>query len=388
MLNSNNERALVYLANVDAIEPITFLNAEGELEEASSIEKLVTGGWNMVVQKNRFEVDQLFVYAECDTVLPKDIPLFSFLEGKRIKTKKLKGVISQGVCFTIPEILEVIYTRKTGVTEGFALPDNPGFQEYHTFAASEFNLGDDWTELVGAVKYEEYTHMKGDNNGARTLPTEAKGKFPSFIHKTDEERVQNLTKELKYDYAGKLVVAREKLHGSSITIYCKTTKAVVEGLPNILDYGVCSRNLDLKLDGTSSFITTAIPALKKLVAYCNESGESLALQGELIGPAINGNPYNLPVPVIRFFTCQDISDKPTKFTDKELCELLSELDEDNCPLIDVFELTNDLGMLLEKAEGKSVVNTKYEREGKVIRAVDGSFSFKVINNKWLLKEKD
>jgi hypothetical protein len=45
MLNKQGERALVYLANVDAIEPITFLNAEGELEECANIEKLVTGGW-------------------------------------------------------------------------------------------------------------------------------------------------------------------------------------------------------------------------------------------------------------------------------------------------------------------------------------------------------
>jgi RNA ligase (TIGR02306 family) len=375
MLNKQGERALVYLANVDAIEPITFLNAEGELEECANIEKLVTGGWNMVVQKGRFEVDQLFVYAECDTILPADIPLFSFLEGKRIKTKKLKGVVSQGVCFTIPEILEVI--------SGNMLP-----YDFIDFQNKEWSEGDDWTELVGATKYDEYSTSKGGNNSLKQMPQDVRGKFPSSIPKTDEERIQNLAKELKYDWKGKRVVAREKVHGSSITIYAKVDPAH-EDLPSRLDFGICSRNFELHLHSheTNNYVKAGLPSLHNLLSHCLASKESIALQGELLGPGINGNPYNLPDFKILFFTAYDINDK-YRYTDAELCQLLHILDLDNCPLIDVFELDGEMSSLLEKADAKSALYSKYDREGYVARGVDENFSFKVISNKWLLKEKD
>lgn len=404
------ERKLVSLRNVDSIEPITFMNEKGELEEASNIEKLVTDGWNIVVKKGVFNIDEIMVYCETDTILSPDIPLFSFLEGKRIKTKKLKGVVSQGVCFTIPEVLDVIYTRKTGVTEGFALPDNPGFQEYHIFANSEFNEGDDWTELVGAVKYDEYSTDKAGNNALKQMPADVRGKFPSFIPKTDEERIQNLTKELKYDWVSKRVIAREKVHGSSITIYAKVDSAH-EDLPSRLDFGICSRNFELHLHSheSNNYVKSGLSSLHKLLSHCLEYKESIALQGELLGPGINGNPYNLPDFKILFFTAYNINEK-YRYSDKELCELLAALEADYvnkyddgsiaihlpydgpefspCPLVDVFELDGELANLLSKADAKSQVYSKYDREGIVVRGVDDNFSFKVISNKWLLKEKD
>lgn len=371
-------RKLVSLKIIDAIEPITFLNPAGELEECSGIEKAVLGGWNVVVKKDVYEAGQLCVFAEVDTILDKDIPLFSFLEGKRIKTKKLKGVVSQGVAFTIPEILSACEHR---------IDNNPEFDKYLD-VEYEFNEGDDWTDLVGATKYDEYSHNQNGNNAVKQLPQDVRGKFPSFIPKTDEERIQNLAKELKYDWVGKKVVAREKVHGSSITIYAKVD-SVHEDLPSRLDFGICSRNFELHLHSheTNNYVKAGLPSLHKLLSHCLEYKESIALQGELLGPGINGNPYNLPDFKILFFTAYDINEK-YRYTDKELCQLLDILDLDNCPLIDVFELDGELQGLLTKADARSAVYSKYDREGIVVRGVDENFSFKVISNKWLLKEKD
>ena len=380
MLNKQGERVLVYLALVDDIQEITFLNNEGELETCANIIKLTTSGWNLVVQRDRFNVGELFVYCETDCVLPKDIPLFSFLEGKRIKTKKLKGVVSQGVAFTIPEILDVIQQldNEGKLTQGI----------FDEILYTEYTEGDDWTELVGATKYDEYSTDKAGNNALKQMPADVRGKFPSFIPKTDEERIQNLTKELKYDWVAKRVIAREKVHGSSITLYAKVDPAH-EDLPSRLDFGICSRNFELHLHSheTNNYVKAGLSSLHKLLSHCLEYKESIALQGELLGPGINGNPYNLLDFKILFFTAYEINEK-YRYSDKELCELLNILELDNCPLVDTFELSGEIDTLLSKADAKSEVYNKYDREGIVVRGVDDNFSFKVISNKWLLKEKD
>jgi hypothetical protein len=43
--------------------------------------------------------------------------------------------------------------------------------------------------------------------------------------------------------------------------------------------------------------------------------------------------------------------------------------------------------MLQYAEGKSMLNDKTEREGVVVRSMDGTISFKAISNKFLLSEK-
>ena len=385
MLNKQGERALVYLSNVDELHDITFLNQEGNLEVCSSIERLVTKGWNLVVQKGRFEVDQLFVYAECDTILPVDIPIFAFLEGKRIRTKKLKGVVSQGVAFTIPEMLSIIEERL--VYEALTQDG---------FSYCEWDEGDDWTELVGATKYDE--ELAKIMNGSKSLPpANAKGNFPSFIPKTDEERIQNLAKELKYDWQGKDVVITEKLDGSSITIYARYSNEVLttNGVEPGVDFGICSRNLDLKLDSENShFIKTGKLYMFRLAEYCYNNSRSLALQGEIIGPGLgrgsNGsksNPYKLDKHEIYFFSVFDI-DAGKRLVHSEAKEIIEKLDANTVPFVDKMSLNMNMEELLAYADGASYMNIRTNREGIVIRALDGSFSFKVISNKWLLKEKE
>ena len=377
MLNKNNERALVYLANVDEIQPLTFLNGEGELEEAANIEILITGGWKLIVQKNRFEVHNLFVFCEVDTILPVDIPTFAFLEGKRIRTKKLKGVVSQGVAFTIPEIIDVMSLTTFGT------------EHYRFWEDVEFEIGNDWTELVKATKYDEYSNNGRKGDGVKLPPANARGAFPSFIHKTDEERIQNLAKELKYDWQGKEVVITEKLDGSSITLYARKQENLV--IEDVIDdgfaIGICSRNLDLKLFHDNHFCNVGRTYLDRLLDYCESNSRSLALQGEIIGPGIQGNPYRLTEHKIYFFNVFDI-DTGRKLTHYDAYTIMQVLDVKAVPYVGTYTIANTMEEAIESADGGSVLNPKTNREGIVVRALDGSFSFKVISNKWLLKEKE
>lgn len=362
-------RKLVSIRTIDEVHPITFLNEQGELEEASAIEKIVIGGWNVVARKGAHNVGELCVYGEIDTIFPADKPIFAFLEGKRLKTKKLKKVLSQGIVFTIPELYDDCPLFVRAINEGI-----------------EFGEGDDITQLVEATKYDEYTQT-GKGDGVKLPPSNARGSFPNFIPKTDEERIQNRAKELKYEWGAKTVVEREKLHGSSITIYCRNAPSTIEGLPDSLHYGICSRNLDLKLEGDSPFILRGLPVLIKLVELCGHTKESFAIQGELIGPGINGNPYRLETHDIKFFTAYDIENKK-RLNDENLSLLIGDiLGEDLCPFMGCYELNPNMDLILAKVEGMSALNPKVRREGSVFRAVDGTFSFKAVSNDWLLHEK-
>ena len=56
------------------------------------------------------------------------------------------------------------------------------------------------------------------------------------------------------------------------------------------------------------------------------------------------------------------------------------------PIIEkYFKLPKSVDELLTMAEGKSILNKETEREGFVIRSHDRRISFKVISNKFLLK---
>ena len=77
-------RHLVTIQRVKAVRPI---------ENADAIEVADILGWHVVVKKGEFKAGDLCVYGEIDTIFPADNKYFAFLEGKRIRTKKLRGQI-------------------------------------------------------------------------------------------------------------------------------------------------------------------------------------------------------------------------------------------------------------------------------------------------------
>lgn len=85
-------RKLVTIRRISEIRPIP---------DADLIERAKIDGWNVVVKKGEFCVGDLCVYGESDSVFPSDDERFAFLEGKRLKTKKMRGVVSQGIAFPV-----------------------------------------------------------------------------------------------------------------------------------------------------------------------------------------------------------------------------------------------------------------------------------------------
>lgn len=162
-------RKLASIQKIKALEPIPC---------ADAIEKATVLGWQLVVKKGEFQVNDLAVYCEIDSILP-DWPAFEFLKprGMRIRTVRLRGQISQGICFplsVLPAGVEVVEDA-------------------------------DCTDVLGIVKYEPPIPA--------CLSGVMKGSFPSFIPKTDETRVQVLQPVLDA-YAGERCVVTEKLDGA------------------------------------------------------------------------------------------------------------------------------------------------------------------------------
>jgi len=338
------ERKLASIRKISDLRPI---------EGADKIELATIDGWKVVVAKDvNHKVGDLIVYCEVDSFLPIE-PEFEFLrkssykkmadgnEGFRLKTIKLRGQISQGLIVPLDVLL------KCGVS------------------SDDVYEGLDVTGTLGIVKYEPPIPAQ--------LSGLVKGNFPSFLKKTDEERVQNLTKEYSIYSLDKFYVT-EKLDGSSVTYYVK------DGV-----FGVCSRNLDLLEDENNSMWKFAIESglRDRLVGL----GKNIAIQGEIIGEGIQGNPYQRIGQTVKIFNGFDI-DKYDYLSLEELLELVKILEVKTVPILDLeFTLPETIDELLLMAEGKSVLNLKAEREGLVIRSHDRKISFKSISNKFLLNEK-
>jgi RNA ligase (TIGR02306 family) len=356
------ERKLASIRKISEILPI---------EGADAIELAIVDGWKVVVAKNvGHKAGDFVIYCEIDSFLPVREE-YEFLrkssykrmgeqEGFRLKTIKLRGQVSQGLILPIA----ILKNYKEEL------------KNYDLFRDEELNvienaIGLDVSEVLGIIKYEP--PMPAELKGV------AKGNFPSFIQKTDEERVQNL-KNNYYDLLAKTkkFFVTEKLDGSSATFYVK------DG-----NFGVCSRNLELlePTDGTvNSYWKVArdLDIENKLLS----TGRNLCIQGELIGEGIQGNPYRLKGQTVKFFNAFDI-DKQKRLSFAEFWELITTINLPIVPIINFgfFMLPSKVDELLAIAEGKSTIYPNAEREGLVLRTEDMEISFKVISNRFLLKEK-
>ena len=340
------ERKLATIRKITDIRPI---------EGADMIELATVGGWSVVVAKDvGHKVGNSVVYCEIDSFLPIKEE-FEFLrkssykkmgdqEGFRLKTIRLRGQLSQGL------ILPISVVPITQFASAYDLPE-----------------GLDVTEMLGIVKYEPPIPAE--------LAGKVKGGFPSFLHKTDEERVQNLVKEYdEYKLTSEhQFYMTEKLDGSSATYYM-----------NKGEFGVCSRNLELLETEGNTFwkVARELDLENKL----RDKG-NICLQGELIGEGIQGNPYKIKGQTVHFFNAFDI-DKQVRFGINEFLVLLDDMELSSVPILDVAMLLPEtVTDMLELAEGKSRLNNNTEREGVVVRSLDNTISFKAISNKFLLSEK-
>jgi len=347
------ERKLSTIRKIKEIVPI---------EGADAIELALVDGWQVVVAKNvGHKIGDKIVYCEIDSFLPIREE-FEFLrkssfkkmgdqEGFRLKTIKLRNTLSQGL------ILPYSVIPIAQFASAYDLPE-----------------GMDVSEMLGIVKYEPPVPAQ--------LAGKVKGSFPSFLRKTDEERIQNLEKEYtEWGVSSKhQFYATEKLDGSSFTCYLK------DGV-----FGVCSRNLDLLETEDNTFwqVARSLDLENKLKSL----GKNICFQGEMIGSGIQGNHYKMKEQTVFFYNIYLINEMEYMGF-YNFRQTLMDLELLSVPVLSLpFQFPADkdgqfsVSVLLKEAEGKSILNSEVEREGLVIRSMDRTISFKAISNKFLLGER-
>lgn len=353
-------RKLVTIRQVSEIKPIT---------NADAIEVVVVDGWEVVTKKDEFKVDDFVLYFEIDCLLPMSDSRFSFLaKGKdiekyRLRTIKLRGQISQGLVLPL------------GLFQEFGPPQ----------------LDFAYEELLGIEKYE--IPDSGNIRGCKPAST-----FPNFIPKTDEDRIQNIYNKFKERYLDVYFHESEKMDGSSITLAVVKQQYFIKNLLLDEDYPynstdlqlvLASRNQTLKYDEDSHYWKGVhnTNLISKLSKIAEDTGRQLAVQGELLGPGIQGNREALEDYTVRVFKIWDI-DRKEYLSHEDFISITTSYSIDIVPqlgAVKLFELS--LSDILERAKGKN--SNKKNIEGKVYTScIDGNtVHFKVINNEYLL-EKD
>ena len=224
--------------------------------------------------------------------------------------------------------------------------------------------------------------------------------FPHFISKTDEERIQNIYNKYKELYEDVDFSVSEKLDGSSVTIASIKDKSLfieklcTEEYPySYLDAQtiVASRNQTLQYDETSHFWkgvhNSNLIAISQQIL--DETDRQLALQGELIGPGLQGNREGLADYEVRLFKIWDI-DKKEYINPEDFNNICDEFSINRVPQLGVAnpfkktlqELLNDSKG--KNSNGKNIEGIVYTSAEKVNGR---TLHFKIINNDYLL-EKD
>jgi RNA ligase (TIGR02306 family) len=349
-------RKLASIQRIAEIKPIP---------EADMICAYRVNGWWIVSKVNEFKLDELVVYIECDVWVPnslapflskgKDPKQYEGILGERLRTIKLKKQLSQGL------LLPVFKEEQEDIP---VAPDPYVYLKNKYGAVGLFKEGEDVSNQLGVTKWEPAAEFKAAN---------AKGTFPIFIPKTDQERVQNCYREMvQLDTTWEVT---EKLEGSSHTAYFNN------GV-----YGVCSRNLELKTNEPSTFVDVA--ANYQLEDKLRAFGRNMALQSEMIGPNIQGNIYKMDSHKLYVYDIFDI-DKQEYLSPTDRWFVLGELQLQGVPVMHPsFNIKEEsCDTLLDQANGCSSLNPNVLREGLVFKAYDTNASFKVVSNEYLLKQK-
>lgn len=390
MLNpKTNERELAYVAKVTEILPI---------EGADRVEIAKINGWTCMVAKGAFKVGDLGIFFEADAKVPKTEP-FAFMEKRNYKVKVQKffkgTVISDGLLMSF----EDFGWEKDKYAEGDFLTKELGI----TYADAEdnkrkANSGDKYKKMAqrnGKLFAKQPFRWLMKRTWGRKLlflffgkKRDKRGAWPAWVVKTDEERIQNLTMKIA-DFQKEKWIPTEKIDGTSTTF---TIKRKPFGK---YEFYVCSRNVVFDKPDKNCFYDTNV-YLEMAEKYDIENKLAnllksmpkvnfITLQGETYGGNIQKRDYSIKEHDFKAFNfIVGTEAGPVRYGPNEMMAILAPLDIPCVPIFEAIELPGTCDEILELAGGASAVDG-LPREGLVFRSLDGSKSFKAVDNKFIMK---
>ena len=406
MLDSNNTRRLCYLVKVDDIKPI---------EGRDRVECAVVGGWTVMVRKGIFKPGDLGIYFEIDSQTPAKTP-FEFLETKhyKIKTQKYKTPSgqfwSQGLLMHPDDFGWESYIDGDGTQyvhfdgQSHSMNDDSRFLDKElgvTYAVAEDNV----RKANSVDKYKAMAQRYGKlfahwpfrqlmrhNWGKKLLfiffgkKKDTKRAWPSWVVKTDEERVQNEPWVLQVKSPW---IVSEKIDGTSTTF----TMRRKPHRKRKYDYYVCSRNVVFDKPDKPCFYNSNvyfemsekyhIENVLKDILDKNPQYEWVTLQGETYGDKIQQRDYSLANNEHKLACFNFITSTEGRWNSCKAANLMAEYNIPWVPIIKAdYILPDTIDELMDYSTGISVIDGK-PREGYVFRSQDGTQSFKCVSNSYL-----
>lgn len=385
----NDKRALAYVVTIDEIKPI---------EGYDRVEYARTNGWWVIISKSdNLQVGDKCVYFEVDSKVNAEDKRFAFLEKRnyKIKTQKMCKVISQGLLMPLtlfPELgnadintdvtdkLKVTYAvEEDNARKGKVDPD----AKYRSMAARHQKIfKKPWARWMMRRKWGRkimFFFFGKKKDKPLSFPTH----FP-FVHKTDEERCENIPWVLGYE---RPLIVTEKLDGTSST-YILERKSKRK-----FEFYVLSRNVRQKTPDQECYhdkniywdmaIKYDIEKHLKDYLIANPDLTYVCIQGESVG-SVQGNPLKLKEDDLYVFNFirSDVGRIPS--TDGRV--IVEQWGMKWVPILDTnYMMPNDMEEFKQYATAKSVVSPNVLREGIVLRDPTNDFSFKNVSREYLLK---
>ena len=381
----NDKRALAYIQHVTNIRPI---------DGADNIEQCNVLGWNLICKKGEFHEGDPCVYIEIDSKVPEREE-FEFLRAKGFKVKTMKlgkfNCISQGLAMPQSAFKELV-----GLSEGPDVTDILGIK----YSVQEDNARKGNGDPNAKYKSMAARHQKiFKKKWARWMMRRSWGRkvmffffgkkkdnprgFPTFVSKTDEERVENQPWRIG---DGKTYLATEKLDGTSCT-YALERKG-----RNKFEFYVCSRNVRQQDEKQECYhdhniywdLAFKYNIEQHLKDFLNQFPQLkwVCIQGEGVG-SVQGNPLKLTEDDLYVFNFKE--SQTGRWSSMAGAGQVREWGMKWVPILGEVQMPDTMEELKVLATGKSKVNPNVMREGIVYRSLDGSDSFKNVSREYLLK---
>jgi RNA ligase (TIGR02306 family) len=366
-----NNNSVCFVARINEIKPI---------EGADNIELGVIGGWNCIIKKGDYKVDDLVVVATTDAVIPQELSdamnVTNYLrKGQRVRTVKLRGVYSE--CLIIP----LRYAREAA-----------------KHANTKWDEGEDMMDVLKIFKYEPPAVQIQLSNG-RKLKYHQNPNFGIYYKFPNLKNVKGMFNEKDE------VEITRKLHGTNarygivkkkkISIWDKVKRFFGNEWVEY-EYVYGSHNVEKGSDSQGFYDTDVwrtvadkykirekLWDLFKQWKYYYEIEEGIVIYGEIYGAGIQKN-YD--------YGLQDIEYAGFDVTiNGEYCSLPKSIDIHynilNLPYVPILHA----GEWSQEIQDSLVFNnfigdTKVPHEGIVIKNIDGNRHkvAKVINPDYLI----
>ena len=384
----NDKRALAYIQHVTNIRPI---------DGADNIEQCNVLGWNLICKKGEFHEGDPCVYIEIDSKVPEREE-FEFLRAKGFKVKTMKlgkfNCISQGLAMP-----QSAFKELAGLSEGTDVTDILGIK----YSVQEDNARKGNGDPNAKYKSMAARHQKiFKKKWARWMMRRSWGRkvmffffgkkkdnprgFPTFVSKTDEERVENQPWRIG---DGKTYLATEKLDGTSCT-YALERKG-----RNKFEFYVCSRNVRQQDEKQECYhdhniywdLAFKYNIEQHLKDFLNQFPQLkwVCIQGEGVG-SVQGNPLKLTEDDLYVFNFKE--SQTGRWSSMAGAGQVREWGMKWVPILGEVQMPDTMEELKVLATGKSKVNPNVMREGIVYRSLDGSDSFKNVSREYLLSKKE